>query len=102
MSFVDLVLFGIGLGLTSGICTWVLSDRAAFKRGLIAGLERGHQEGFDVGYQARLFEMTFSEENPPLNTSHRHTVEVIDYEYWVEDMQNSNSYNHKESLATFS
>lgn len=102
MSFVDLVLFGIGLGLTSGICTWVLSDRAAFKRGLIAGLERGHREGFEIGYQAGICEITFGEANMQMNDSHKHPVEIIDYDYWIEDMPNTHSYESKDVLASVS
>ena len=86
MGFVDFVLYGLGFGLTASFCTWMISHRAAFKRGLIAGLERGHQEGFDVGYQAAVCEMTFGEENEPLDNIRCQTTEEIDYGYLIEDV----------------
>ena len=90
MGFVNLVLLGLGLGLTSGICTWVISHRVAFKRGLIAGLERGHREGFDVGYQAGVCEMTFGEEKALLNNLRCQIAEEIDYGYWIKDVPTAN------------
>lgn len=86
MGFVDFVLFGLGFGLTSGICTWIISHRAAFKRGLIVGLEQGHREGFDVGYQAGLCGMSFVEDKAQPNNLRHQTDEEIDYRYWVEDV----------------
>lgn len=110
MGFFDFILIGLGLGLTSGICTWIISDRSAFKRGLIMGLERGHREGFDVGYQAGVCEMTFGEGNAPLDNSQPHIIEIIDYEYLIEDMPSTSQikdtfepvYNRKDVLATIS
>ena len=86
MGFVDFILFGIGFGLTSGLCTWIISHRAAFRRGLIAGLERGHREGFDVGYQAGISELTFGEDKARLNNLRYQTAEEIDYAAWAEDV----------------
>lgn len=86
MGFVDFILFGLGLGLTSGICTWIISHRSAFKRGLIVGLERGHREGFDVGYQAGLSGLFFGKDEEQLNSFRQQTIEEIDYRSWAEDV----------------